>query len=76
MDFLNFNFQSLISPQVIDKSIDWNDINGRVIIFGLKLTFEKEFIEKHPNIYENELKINYSEVIQEFLHLDDIIKTN
>ncbi len=44
---------SLISPQVIDKSIDWNNINGKVIIFGLESTFEKKFIEKHPK-FENE----------------------
>ena len=38
---------SLISPQVVDKNIDWSILESKIIIFGLESNFEKDFISKY-----------------------------
>ena len=38
---------NLISAQVVDKKIDWNELGQRIIIFGLKSNFDENFIKKN-----------------------------
>eukprot|EP00833_Pecoramyces_ruminatium_P013647 jgi/Orpsp1_1/1187679/evm.model.d7180000059405.1 len=69
---------SLISPQVVNKQINWsNTIHNKIIVFGLKSEFDEQFINKHK-IYENLLKIpgNESQIIQEFLDPIKVIGQN
>ena len=67
---------NLISPQVVDKKLNWNELGQRIIIFGLKSNFEDVFIKENPEIYENILKIQSSgksQIIQEFFEPLEII---
>ena len=67
---------NLISAQVVDKKLNWNDLGQRIIIFGLKSIFEESFTRENPDIYENILKIPTSEqaqIIQEFFDAYEII---
>ena len=67
---------NLISPQVVDKKLNWNELGQRIIIFGLKSNFEETFFKENPEIYENILKIQSSgksQIIQEFFEPFEII---
>ena len=67
---------NLISSQVVDKKIDWNELGQRIIIFGLKSNFDENFIKKKRHLYDNILKVsssNKSQIHQEFFDSDDII---
>ena len=44
---------SLISAQVVDKKLNWNELGQRIIVFGLKSNFEQSFIDENSDIYEN-----------------------
>ena len=70
---------NLISAQVVDKKLNWNELGQEIIIFGLKSIFEKPFIQENPEIYENILKISSSEqaqIIQEFFEPLEIISNS
>ena len=67
---------NLISSQIVDKKLNWDEIGQRIIVFGLKSNFEEQFKKENPNIYENILKIptnNPSQIIQEFFEPSEII---
>ena len=70
---------SLISAQVVDKKLNWNELGQEIIIFGLKSIFEEPFIKENPEIYESILKISSSEqaqIIQEFFEPLEIISNS
>lgn len=46
---------NLISAQVVDQKLNWNELGQRIIVFGLKSYFAQSFNEK--NYDENILKI-------------------
>ena len=74
--YIQILISSLISSQVVDNNINWNELGQRIIIFGLKSNFEEPFLKEYPNLYENILKISTSEkaqIIQEFFESFDII---
>ena len=65
-----------ISSQIVDKKLNWNELGQRIIVFGLKSIFEKNFQDNNPNIYEKILKIPTKEeaqIIQEFFEPSEII---
>ena len=67
---------NLISSQVVDKKLNWNELEQRIIIFGLKSIFEEAFVKENKDIYENILKVptsNQTQIIQEFFDSTDII---
>ena len=67
---------SLISAQIVDKKINWNELKQRIIVFGLKSDFEEYFKKENPEIYEKILKIyssNQDQIIQNFFESFDII---
>ena len=67
---------NLISSQIVEKSLNWNDLGQRIIVFGLKSIFEEEFLKENKNIYEDLLKIPSSDanqIIQEFFETTEII---
>ena len=67
---------NLISAQIADKKLDWNELGQRIIIFGLKSIFEEDFLKDNPKIYENILKVptsNQAQIIQEFFVPEEII---
>ena len=67
---------NLISSQIVDKKLNWNDLGQRIIIFGLKSIFEEGFINENKDIYENILRAptsDQSQIIQEFFEPLDII---
>ena len=53
---------NLISPQVIDKDIDWNEISQEIIVFSLKSIFEND------NIKDDIFTINSDNVHQRFFN--------
>ena len=70
---------SLISAQVVDKKLNWNDLGQRIIIFGLKSIFDESFVKENPEIYENILKIptsDQAQIIQEFFEPLEIISNS
>ena len=74
--YIQILVSSLISAQVVDKKLNWNELGQRIIIFGLKSVFEESFVNENPEIYENILKIpssDHAQIIQEFLDSFDII---
>jgi len=70
---------SLISPQVVNKQIDWsNYISNKIIVFGLKSIFAEEFKNKYE-VYEKLLQIpitNKDQITQEFLEPINILNQN
>jgi len=72
---------TLISPQVINEEVDWDEINQKIIIFGLKTDFEKD---EFKNIEETYLNVHYhskkerrsANVLQEFLNPSFIIQNS
>ena len=73
--YIQVLISNLISPQVLDKNLDWNELGQRIIVFGIKSNFEDEIYNKYPAIYKKELLIPTSkpeQIIQEFFSFDDI----
>ena len=67
---------NLISSQIVDKNLNWNNLGQRIIVFGLKSIFEESFQKENPDIYQNILKIptsDQNQVIQEFFETSEII---
>ena len=67
---------NLISAQIVEKSLNWNDLGQRIIVFALKSIFEEDFLKDHKNIYEDLLKIpssNANQIVQEFFETTEII---
>ena len=42
---------NLISSQIIDKNLNWNDLGQKIVVFGLKSVLEEDFIKENKNIY-------------------------
>ncbi|KAG4105393.1 hypothetical protein H8356DRAFT_1027608 [Neocallimastix lanati (nom. inval.)] len=70
---------SLISPQVVNKHIDWsNNISNNIVVFGLKSEFDEEFKNK-LKIYDELLRIptsNINHLAQEFLEPINVLNQN
>ena len=67
---------NLISSQIVDKNLNWNDLGQRIIVFGLKSNFEEAFKNENPDIYENILKVptsDQAQIVQEFFEPYEII---
>ena len=67
--YIQILISNLISAQVLDKNLDWNEIGQRIIVFGIKSNFEDEINQKYPDIYKKELLIPTSkkeQIIQQF----------
>ena len=67
---------NLISSQIVDKNLNWNDLGQRIIVFGLKSNFEEAFKKENPDIYETILKVptsDQAQIIQEFFEPYEII---
>ena len=88
---INFKYaqiliSNLISPQVVDDTIDWDIItkHENIIIFGLKTNFNKDFIKGLNVDINNLLNIKYTKdkeprserVFQEFFDPENINKNN
>ena len=44
---------NLISAQVLDKKLDWNELEQTIVVFGIKSCFDNDINLKYPHIYEN-----------------------
>ena len=67
---------NLISSQIVDKNLNWNELGQRIIVFGLKSNFEEAFKNENPDIYENILKVptsDQAQIVQEFFEPYEII---
>ena len=67
---------NLISSQVVDKNLNWNNLGQRIIVFGLKSAFEEDFLKENPDIYKQLLKVptsDQNQIIQEFFETSEII---
>jgi len=59
-NYVQILISSLISPQVIDEMINWEDINvKRIIVFGLRTHFEDNFLKSLKEDINNLLNLNY-----------------
>jgi len=62
--YVQILISSLITAQVVDDEIDWDEINTKIFIFTLKSEFEDKFIneilQKNLKIEDNLLNIHYS----------------
>lgn len=59
-NYIQILISSLISPQVIDEMINWEDINvKRIIVFGLRTHFEENFLKSLKEDVDNLLNLNY-----------------
>ena len=67
---------NLISSQIVDKNLNWNNLGQRIIVFGLKSAFEDEFQKENPDLYKQLLKVptsDQNQIIQEFFETSEII---
>ena len=62
--YIQVLISSLITAQVVDDEIDWDEIHENIFIFTLKSEFEEKFIkkilEKNLKIEDNLLNVQYS----------------
>ena len=75
-NYLQILLSNLISVQVLDHKLDWNQLSQRIIVFGIKSFFEDKILNKFPNIYEELLTVPTSEknqIIQNFFSTEEII---
>ena len=67
---------NLVSGQIVDKNLNWNELGQRIIVFGLKSIFEENFIQENNDLYDNILKIpksDQAQIVQEFFETSNII---
>ena len=67
---------NLISSQIVDKNLNWNNLGQRIIVFGLKSIFEEDFQKENKDLYDNLLKVptsNQYQITQEFFETSEII---
>ena len=70
--YIQILVSNLVSAQVLDQNLDWNEIGQRIIVFGIKSNFEDEINLKYPDIYKKVLLIPTSptskkeQIIQQF----------
>ena len=70
---------NLVSGQIVDKNLNWNELGQRIIVFGLKSIFDENFSKENNDIYNNILKIptsDQAQIVQEFFETFDIISQN
>ncbi|ORX59905.1 hypothetical protein BCR36DRAFT_408277 [Piromyces finnis] len=70
---------SLISPQVVNKVVKWDEIiSNNIVVFGLKSDFSEEFMKRHK-VYEQLLQVpskNNENITQQFLDPMNVINQN